>query len=244
MRVERITPETTRGKGWARVTFKDCAKPSDLASMAVMRPRHMEPFLGPMGWQVAESRLPLNIEIMGESDFALLLPPSVVQHLEVASNYEYCFFDRTVKPVEKVVVRWSGVSYRAPGGTVSPIEIIEPSGRIPLSGIADELSLEGDRNDKPFDTEKGASSAIEGFGPAWGGGLSGTEFPLPHDDSPGLKENLFIPNMPPPESPQPRQALTGSYDRKVVRRIRCRNPNCGCEIFDSMKKCTFCNTPV
>ncbi len=124
MRIERITPENALGKGWARLKFNDCAAQSELATMAIVRPRHTAPFLGRTGWQIAECRLPLNIALVSASELELLLQPAIVQHLEVASNYEFCFFNSNLQRINSVVVRWSGVSYRAPRGEVSPIEIV------------------------------------------------------------------------------------------------------------------------
>jgi hypothetical protein len=127
MRVERITPDNALGKGWARLRLNDCAAQSELSTMAIVRPRHTAPFLGRAGWQIAECRLPLNIEMISPSEFELLLPPAIVQHLEVASNYEIYFFNSNLLRINSVIVRWSGVSYRAPRGEVSPIEIIKPA---------------------------------------------------------------------------------------------------------------------
>lgn len=231
MRVERITPVPDRGKGWARVPFKDCVAPSALASMAIVRPSHMAPFLGRMGWQISESRLPLSLEVTGESEFELLLPPAVVQHLEVG-NYEFLFFDRNSDRIHSVIVRWAGVTYRAPRGEISPIEIIEPDALPPDQPI---FGTDGKDRDFPKPVEPdgfGSGTAAAGFGNAWTG--------LPVLDAPSAPPPT--PDPPPPPPPPPPRPV-GSYDRKEVRRIRCMNQSCGAEILDSMTKCPFCGAP-
>jgi hypothetical protein len=228
MRVEKITPVAERGKGWARAPFKDCEAPSVLASMAIKRPSHMAPYLGRMGWQISESRLPLSLEVTGDSEFALLLPPAVVQHLEVG-NYEFLFFDQSARLLQSVIVRWAGVTYRAPRGEISPIEIIEPDAPPPNQPI---ISTAGKESDFPKPVEpEGFSSgpAVTGFGTSWTG-TPEPAAPLP-TSSP----------TPPPPPPPPRPAPTGTYDRREVRRIRCMNTACGAEILDSMTKCPFCS---
>ena len=224
MRVEKITPVAERGRGWARAPFKDCEAPSVLASMAIKRPSHMAPYLGRMGWQISESRLPLSLEVTGDSEFALLLPPAVVQHLEVG-NYEFLFFDQSARLLQLVIVRWAGVTYRAPRGEISPIEIIEPDALNPDQPIIGTGGKDSGYS-KPVEATKpegfGSGTAVPGFGTAWTG--------IPGPDAP-----------PPPPPPPPRHAPSGSYDRKEVRRIRCMNQSCGAEILDSMSKCPFCS---
>ena len=130
MRLDRITPEITRGKGWAKVFFNDNFNESTFDSIAIVKPRHDKSILGKHGWQISESRIPLTLENSSPSQLSFLLPPSVVQYMEVSSNYEFIFFDKNSNKIESVIVRWSGISYRAPGGQLSPIEVI-PTTDIP-----------------------------------------------------------------------------------------------------------------
>jgi hypothetical protein len=246
MRVERITPEITRGKGWARVSFMDCELLSEFVSMTIVRPRHMEAHLGRMGWQISENRLPLDMEVTGDSEFALILPPTVVQHLQVASNYEFCFFDRNLQRRSSLILRWERVSYRAPGGAISPIEILQPNQLIQehkIVGTDEKVDGTGGTVEQG---RHGLDSPSWPFAPIWKGApvdepLS-TNVAAPKDGF--LAESDAKPTIPafavPPTLPQ---SHVGTYDRKEVRRIRCNNPHCGAEILDSMTMCPFCGVP-
>jgi hypothetical protein len=237
MRAERITPEASRGKGWARVPFKDCEAPSELASMAIVRPRHMEQYLGRKGWQISESRLPLIIEA-GESEFDLLLEPAVVQHLEVASNYEFWFYNRSVQLIHHIVVRWAGVSYRAPIGKESPIEVIQPDDLPPVQPI---FGYDGTANrfETPAHPDNvGSRTAVTGFGSAWATAADPGVAPSKVEAPSQPAEVIFTTSstsLTPPE-PQPSRAL----NRAAATRVRCGNQNCGYEILDSMKWCPIC----
>lgn len=243
MRVERITPDNALGKGWARLRLNDCTAQSELSTMAIVRPRHTAPFLGSAGWQIAECRLPLNIEMISASEFDLLLPPAVVQHLEVASNYEICFFNSNLLKINSVIVRWSGVSYRAPRGEVSPIEIIKPA----------DLSLDQfstGNTIKQEDVEKSLhpSGYVEeisatGLASAWAG-ISSTHEILDYPKSSEIPQDFLTSQAPKPLSNSSDHLPVGSYDRKMVRRIQCRNPVCSAQILNSMKICPFCATSI
>ena len=224
MRVERITPLLERGRGWARVPFKDCQEPSALASIAIVKPSHFAPFLGRMGWQISESRLPISIKVTAESEFELLLPPVVVQHLEVG-NYEFLFFNSRAERIHSVIVRWAGVTYRAPRGEISPIEIIEQDDSPPNQPI---FGVDATTQGFPVVAE------TEGFGPA----NTATEFgnAWPEVIEPETTPRPTIAASQPPLPP------VGTYSRKEVRRIRCLNHSCSAEILDSMSKCPFCGS--
>ena len=112
MRLDSITPEITRGKGWAKVIFNDNFIESTFDSIAIVKPRHEKSFLGKHGWQISESRIPLTLDNSSPSQLSFLLPPSVVQYMEVSSNYQFIFFDKNSEKIESVIVRWSGISYR------------------------------------------------------------------------------------------------------------------------------------
>jgi hypothetical protein len=243
MRVERITPENALGKGWARLRFNDCAAPSELATMAIVRPRHTAPFLGQAGWQIAECRLPLNIELISASEFELLLPPAVVQHLEVASNYEICFFNSNLHRIISVVVRWSGVSYRAPRGEISPIEIVKPAD-LSLDQVAVGNSIKQEDFDKSLQPAvSGEDASTKGLASAWGG-ITNSDNTLNQPKSLEETEDFPFPRAAQPISNPSEYVPIGSYDRKMVRRVRCRNPVCGAQILNSMKICPFCSTSI
>ena len=125
MRLEKISPEPSRGKGLASVKFNKSTDLVDIESMAIVRPRHNESYLGKKGWQISEVRMPLNIQSTSGEELILLLSPSIVQHLDVNQNLEFIFFDSKIQRASSTIVRWYGISYRAPGGEISPIEVIQ-----------------------------------------------------------------------------------------------------------------------
>lgn len=234
MYVEKITPLPDRGRGWARVPFKECEAPSAIKSMAIVRRSHMASYLGRMGWQISESRLPLSVQVTGDSEFTLLLQPEVVQHLEVG-NYEFLFFDHNAQQLHSLVLRWAGVTYRAPGGEISPIEIIQPD---VVSKDQTIIVSEGEKGGiaKPAESEGVVSgTSVPGFSTAWTG--------IPQPDAPQSLPSMapppHLPPLPPISPPDP----ISTYDRKEVRRIRCMNQSCCAEILDSMIKCPFCSSP-
>jgi hypothetical protein len=221
MRLDRIAPEPSQGKGWARLIFKETASINDLKTMAIIRPRHVEPYLGKHGWQISESRLPLRLEQISETDFSMLLGPATVQHLEVASNYEFVFFDEKLQRIASSIVRWYGISYRAAKGEISPIEII---------------SLDTEAAELPTSPPHSAPLvATEGWGLPFAGEPTNAAAPfLPVGLPPSNQDSLILPTL---------QATTSSVSREG-RRVKCLNPRCKSEIFDSMKICPFCATPL
>jgi len=243
MRIERITPENALGKGWARLKFNDCAAQSELATMAIVRPRHTAPFLGRTGWQIAECRLPLNIALVSASELELLLQPAIVQHLEVASNYEFCFFNSNLQRINSVVVRWSGVSYRAPRGEVSPIEIVKEADLPTDEFIVGKNIKEKDVENLFEPAEHSEDSSLKGFASAWTG-IPYTADTLDLSKSPEKSDDFLVLQDSNPLTKSSDHLPIGSYDRKVVRRISCRNPACGAQILNSMKVCPFCMTSI
>lgn len=243
MRVERITPDNALGKGWARLRFNDCTAQSELSTMAIVRPRHSAPFLGSAGWQIAECRLPLNIEMISASEFELLLPPAVVQHLEVASNYEIFFFNSNLLKINSVIVRWSGVSYRTPRGEVSPIEIIKPAD-ISLDQFSAGNTIKQEDVEKSLQPSGyGENISVTGLASAWSG-IPSTDETLDSLKSPEIPQNFLTSQEPKPLTNSSDLLPIGSYDRKLVKRIQCRNPVCGAKILNSMKICPFCGTSI
>jgi hypothetical protein len=234
MRLNTISSESSRGKGWARVAFKEFSEINTLSSLAIVRPRHTEPYLGRHGWQISESRLPLNLEKSTDTDFSLLLPPAVVQHLEVASNYEFIFFDKNVIRISQVIVRWFGISYRAPRGEISPIDVIQQDEISTLDNFFGSSINQPEANKFESNNEAKYAGSISGTLDAWNPGnfstTSDTEY-RPSDSS-FLEQNPFIPTT-------TTLPLTSS---RVVRRVTCRNVNCRAEILDSMQICPFCQT--
>jgi hypothetical protein len=125
MRLESISPELSRGKGWARLDMRECRFASLIFSMCIVRPRYSESFLGEHGWQISEAKLPFSTETLTESEFSFLISPSVVHYLDVNSNYEFKFFDKGGVCLETLILRWSGISFRLLGGKRSPIQVIQ-----------------------------------------------------------------------------------------------------------------------
>jgi hypothetical protein len=237
MRVERITPEQSLGKGWARVAFRDCATPCDLASMAIVRPRYGEPFLGKHGWQVSESRLSITPEPMGAGAFSILLAPAVVQYLDVHSNYEFVFFNLEVHRAATVIVRWTGISYRASRGELSPIEVIqECNGQMRSAESASSW---------PPATPVVQKPAPESMMPPTGSATASPWLVSLSDsvaESPNSIMSSDLLRSEPPSTHDGSVAPPTAAPR-VARRIRCIHPTCGAEIFDTMQFCPFCRTP-
>ena len=229
MRLDLISPETSRGKGWARVSFKDNTTELIIDSVAIIRPRHIEPFLGKHGWQISEIRIPLLIEQVTESNFSFLLSPAIVQYLEVSSNYEFIFFDMNTKRVANVIIRWSGISYRPPKGLTSPIEVIE----------------------KPNPEDEPTTKQLPVNTTTWG--MPEVVVPITEQESPWPitaepKDNLETTEKDQQQELPPQLAVvddvTHPVEPKEVRKIRCRNIKCDAEILDSMKICPFCKFPT
>ncbi len=220
MRFERITSEPSEGKGWARIFFKDITSVEALKTMAIVRPRHVAPYLGKHGWQISESRLPLRLEKISATDCSILLNPSTVQYLEVASNYEFVFFDDKLQRIASSIVRWYGISYRPAKGESSPIEVISEDNEeveLPTSLLAPPSLVTAEGWGVPF-----SNQAIEASADLYPEGLPATD------------TNSNIKTAPPP---------TTSHIPREVCRVKCLNPRCKAEIFDSMKTCPFCSMP-
>ena len=232
MRLDRITPEITRGKGWAKVIFNDNFTESTFDSIAIVKPRHDKSFLGKHGWQISESRIPLTLENSSPSQLSFLLPPSVVQYMEVSSNYEFIFFDKNSNKIESVIVRWSGISYRAPGGQLSPIEVI------PTTDIPDNFTKQ----------EQQVTSTATGSGWPFTSDPKIEKKPdlgwhIPEESPIKVAENPYSevhePSIDTPYKSTQTPDLVSSL--KEVKKIKCRNSKCGAEILDSMQFCPFCN---
>jgi hypothetical protein len=196
-------------------------------SMAITRPSHRESYLGKSGWQISECRLPLSLENIGETEFSILLPPAIVQYMDVSGNYKFIFFDRNIQQSDSVIFRWSGISYRAPAGERSPIEVVMQEDSPESHKITDIKTAEEPReNDEPS-----------------GGSKPNTDTPPERSwDPPEDDWHQPTPNdFPKPKIPIPSEHPT--LPRKF-QRVRCVNPNCEAEILDNMKICPFCNTEM
>jgi hypothetical protein len=228
MRLELISAEVSRGKGWARVSFKEKNTDNIIESVAIIRPRHTEPFLGKNGWQISECRIPLLIEIGPESHFSFLLQPAVVQYLEVSSNYEFIFFDCNTNRISTVIVRWSGISYRPPKGAVSPIEVIETQPRSYEPAEPKPTNIVGSWGTKEFPiTSTPHESTAQVINPP-----SSDVFVSGGNDFQDTTPNeIFVQPVVTPEKP------------REVRKIKCKNFKCEADILDSMKICPFCKFP-
>ena len=230
MRLDFIKPEPTLGKGWARVTFRECSGVTEFESMAITRPSHQKSYLGKFGWQISECRLPLSLENIKETEFSILLPPAIVQHMEVSSNYKFIFFDRDVQQTDSVIFKWSGISYRAPDGEASPIEIILQDDVSKFEKISDTKPLEERRK---IEENDGYSSPTIDTPPQVGWSVQENNWGTQ------LHEPTLTNNEP---QPLPPATATQPITLRKFQRVKCINHNCGAEILDNMKICPFCNT--
>ena len=229
MRLELISAEASRGKGWARVGFKEKSTDHIIESVAIIRPRHIEPFLGKNGWQISESRIPLLIDLGAESHFSFLLPPAVVQYLEVSSNYEFIFFDNNTNRISTVIVRWSGISYRSPRGVASPIEVIENKPRSYEPEVVQPpviVSTWGTQEVSTTSTHHESTAKISN--------PTVSDVIISDGNDFQVTTPIEIPIRP----------VAPSEISRSVRKIKCKNFKCAADIFDSMKVCPFCNFPV
>jgi len=213
MRIERISPEQGRGKGWARVAMRECLVASGIYSINIIRPGYSDSFLGEHGWQISEARLPFQSESINGSEFTFLLPPAIVHYLDVNSNFEFKFLDVGGACLDKLVLRWSGISFRAIGGGVSPVQVIKE-----------------DVNPEALSVATPLPPAIDTWSPVEPLTLDG---PLLSDwTSPPVSGS----------TPLESEVTSSPVERPSVfqefRRVLC--PQCGAEIFDNMKRCPFC----
>lgn len=222
MRFDRITAEKSYGKGWARITFKEHTEAQNLSSLAIVRPGHADPYLGSNGWQISEVRMPLNIQPINESEFYFFLPPNVVHYMDVSSNYEFVFFDPDVSRIQAVIVRWSGISYRAGNGELSPIQVVEPKNTThenstinPNELLFQQPHLDSENNSTDWNADENIENTSEIFSTT--------------DDISATGVYLIPESV---ELTQPPQ----------VRRINCQNSSCNSEILSTMKICPLCLT--
>ncbi len=224
MRLDKISPEPSRGKGWASIKFIKEDPSVVVESMAIVRPRYSDSYLGREGWQISEARIPLNIQNTTGHELTLLLSPSIVQHLEVNQNLEFIFFDAQVQRTASSTFRWHGMSYRAPGGEKSPIEVIQVDGP-PNPGSIWGITDNG--HEPPVDPS--ATDSPEWTPP----GEVAPSPDAPFADTPPPEVEVhppFILEPPPPPPPPP----------PAVYRLRCKNSRCAHEILSTHKVCPFC----
>lgn len=224
MRLDKISPEPSRGKGWAIIKFIKDDPSVVVESMAIVRPRYSDSYLGREGWQISEARIPLNIQNTTGHELTLLLSPSIVQHLEVNQNLEFIFFDAQVQRTGSSTFRWHGMSYRAPGGEKSPIEVIQ------VDGPPNPGSIWGitDNGHEPS-VDPTATPSAEGLP------QGGIELPLDVTFGdlapPEVEVHPPFVHEPPPPPPPP-----------AVYRLRCKNSRCAHEILSTHHICPFCGT--
>ena len=230
MKFNNIKAETSLGRGWARVYFSDCDYFSSLTSISIIRPRYQESFLGQYGWQVSESRIPLNITTESESDFSLLLSPPIVQYLEVNSNYKFSFFDISLVEISSIIFRWHGISYRSSGNEKSPIDVIKNTELISPEVHIVHIPIE--KTENLVENKLDISKDSPGYLNSWD---------LNSDKK--LIENEIEINSPSFKSDQQSILTLPLLDKRSYQRVKCLNSSCGAEILDNMKTCPFCNTP-
>ncbi|HEX9172519.1 MAG TPA: TerD family protein [Telluria sp.] len=67
----------------------DVVWPKGTTELRVLHWRHKKPYLGSMGWQVAEVWLPVEEALDHDPGASIALPPSIVAMLEQGSNYQF-----------------------------------------------------------------------------------------------------------------------------------------------------------
>jgi len=227
MRLEKISPEPSRGKGWASVKFNKSTDLVDIESMAIVRPRHNESYLGKKGWQISEVRMPLNIQSTSGEELILLLSPSIVQHLDVNQNLEFIFFDSKIQRASSTIVRWYGISYRAPGGEISPIEVIQAD---EIQSHDEVLALASK------DHSTTGESTLEAAGNTQPESLL-TWQPAVNIESSLDEVHGDLGMAKKPELDVSKPFVKGP---SLVHRMRCNNVQCSYEILSTMKICPFC----
>jgi len=119
-----LTSLKEKGKGWERLDFENPGYTGSYESLVILRPGHEKAFLGEKGWQGAEVHLRISFEILDTTIVSLYLPPPIVQYLEYGFNYQFQLFGSRRDMIGEMIVRWTGRSYRPPGGKMPVIEII------------------------------------------------------------------------------------------------------------------------
>jgi hypothetical protein len=121
-----LTSLKEKGKGWERLDFENPGYAGSYESLVILSPGHEKGFLGEGGWQGAEAHLRISFEILDTTTVSLYLPPPIVQYLDYGFNYQFQLFSLQRHMIGEMIVRWTGRSYRPPGGKIPVIDIIMP----------------------------------------------------------------------------------------------------------------------
>ena len=240
MKQLKLVAEPSKGKGWARLSLTDCEPFSGWCGLAISRPGHKQPFLGPAGWQVSDSKLLIEVQPWEGTDVSLLVSPAIVQHLDAGSNFKFQFFNSSGDLIGDLIIRWAGITYRPPKDGRAPIEItlfdpIEQQGVFlgqlgqnqPVKPPAPASEVEQGNNFNTFISEsaelKSEAVSSESF-----------------LDSDLQKSNTETLNTSCETPPEIKVNTPDTYfdPRRSAVRIRC--PNCSSEIIQGMLRCPFC----
>ncbi len=243
MKQLKLVAEPAKGKGWARLSLTDCEPFSGSCGLAISRPGHKQPFLGPAGWQVSDSRLLIEVQPWEGTDVSLLVSPAIVQHLDAGSNYKFQFFSTSGDLIGDLIIRWAGITYRPPKDGRAPIEItlFDP---IEHQGVFLGKLGQDQREQTPVH-----EPAVES------GGDFNTFVSEPSAfNSAQISPESFFESQPSPTASEPEKTSTHAPEinvngpdtyfdpRRSAIRIRC--PNCSSEIIQGMMRCPFCLSQI
>ncbi len=243
MKQLKLVAEPSKGKGWARLSLTDCDPFSGSCGLAISRPGHKQPFLGPAGWQVSDSRLLIEVQPWEGTDVSLLVSPAIVQHLDAGSNYKFQFFNTSGELIGDLIIRWAGITYRPPKDGRAPIEItlfdpIEHQG-IFLGRLGQDQREESAIHDT--EVEIGADfntfvSEPSAFTAAQISPESFFEAQPAHATSEPANTTSRAPEI--------KADVPDTYfeERRSAVRIRCSN--CSSEIIQGMTRCPFCLSQI
>jgi hypothetical protein len=243
MKQLKLVAEPSKGKGWARLSLTDCEAFSGSCGLAISRPGHKQPFLGPAGWQVSDSRLLIEVQQWEGTDVSLLVSPAIVQHLDAGSNYKFQFFNTSGDLVGDLIIRWAGITYRPPKDGRAPIEItlfdpIESQG-IFLGQLGQEQTAETYADVNLVRDESNFNTFVSDSSEFVSAPIS-TEIPI---DPVSVRITVESENTYPHSAEIKVDGPDTYFDtRRSAVRIRC--PNCSSEIIQGMTRCPFCLSQI
>ena len=238
MKQLKLVAEPSKGKGWARLSLTDCEPFSGSCGLAISRPGHKQPFLGPAGWQVSDSKLLIEVQPWEGTDVSLLVSPAIVQHLDAGSNFKFQFFNSSGDLIGDLIIRWAGITYRPPKDGRAPIEItlfdpIEQQG-IFLGQLGQNQSGKTPDHVNEVEQENNFNTFVSESPELKSETLSDESF----FDSESIKNSLESEGPSCLAPPIKVNAPDTYFDpRRSAVRIRC--PDCSSEIIQGMTRCPF-----